>query len=359
MAIKKYISYDRMKEYDELIKGEIYTGDASILAKAKSYAESLVSSKSDKDHTHDDIYYTKKQINEYNALFNDRIDEKIPTKVSELENDSGFKTTDNNTTYELTNTDSTIALVGSDGSTSFIEINNLGITVDSELSTESENPVQNKIITESLEDKVDKVDGKGLSTNDFTNADKEKLDSLSDSSKIQSNWTQIDSSEKDYIKNKPFGEVNIAIEFNGDLTGKTVISFNDKQYVHVNDLFISQNLLIGTVLTNNLGTATTVTSDDAAFVQYGEYVYGYTNDSQDVLFVSENNATYESDSFELKGTYLFHSEDATIAQTVSLAKNEITKIDSKYLPGSALTNEQVLSLIDRVNELEKGIAKFG
>ncbi len=32
-----------------------------------------------------------------------------------------------------------------------------------------------------LGNKVDKVDGKGLSTNDFTNEDKEKLDSLSNS----------------------------------------------------------------------------------------------------------------------------------------------------------------------------------
>ena len=77
--------------------------------------------------------------------------------------------------------------------------------VDSELSDSSENPVQNKVIkaaldekaiasdvtaalaekadaaatTEALAGKVDKVDGKGLSTNDYTTAEKNKLAGLS------------------------------------------------------------------------------------------------------------------------------------------------------------------------------------
>ena len=63
-------------------------------------------------------------------------------------------------------------------------------TVDDDFSETSENPVQNKVITAAfntalrqlqrfalaLDDKVDKVTGKGLSTNDFTNSDKVKLD---------------------------------------------------------------------------------------------------------------------------------------------------------------------------------------
>ena len=48
-------------------------------------------------------------------------------------------------------------------------------TVDSSLSSSSENPVQNKVINAALADKVDKVTGKGLSTNDYTTAEKEKL----------------------------------------------------------------------------------------------------------------------------------------------------------------------------------------
>lgn len=52
------------------------------------------------------------------------------------------------------------------------------IKVDDKLSEESENPVQNKVITEALKEKVDKVEGKQLSTEDFTTALKEKLEGL-------------------------------------------------------------------------------------------------------------------------------------------------------------------------------------
>ena len=45
-------------------------------------------------------------------------------------------------------------------------------TVDDALSSTSENPVQNKVVTAALDNKVDKVEGKGLSTNDYTNDDK-------------------------------------------------------------------------------------------------------------------------------------------------------------------------------------------
>ena len=48
----------------------------------------------------------------------------------------------------------------------------LSIVIDSALSTTSENPVQNKVITAALNGKVNTVTGKGLSTNDYTNAEK-------------------------------------------------------------------------------------------------------------------------------------------------------------------------------------------
>lgn len=51
----------------------------------------------------------------------------------------------------------------------FIGYNTL--IIDSAMSDSSENPVQNKVITAALVGKVDTVSGKGLSTNDYTNAD--------------------------------------------------------------------------------------------------------------------------------------------------------------------------------------------
>ena len=49
------------------------------------------------------------------------------------------------------------------------------VTVDSAMSSTSENPVQNKVVYSALADKVDAVSGKDLSTNDYTDAEKTKL----------------------------------------------------------------------------------------------------------------------------------------------------------------------------------------
>lgn len=52
------------------------------------------------------------------------------------------------------------------------------VTVDSALSDTSTNPVQNKVIKAALDAKVPVVSGKGLSTNDYTTAEKTKLSGI-------------------------------------------------------------------------------------------------------------------------------------------------------------------------------------
>lgn len=56
-----------------------------------------------------------------------------------------------------------------------------------------------------LDDKVDKVSGKGLSTNDYTTNEKNKLSGIAAGAQVnvQSDWNQSSSSADDYIKNKP------------------------------------------------------------------------------------------------------------------------------------------------------------
>ena len=53
--------------------------------------------------------------------------------------------------------------------------------------------------------KVDKEQGKGLSTNDYTTAEKEKLAGIAAGAEVnvQSDWSQSDDSADDFIKNKP------------------------------------------------------------------------------------------------------------------------------------------------------------
>jgi len=56
-----------------------------------------------------------------------------------------------------------------------------------------------------LADKVDKVEGKGLSTNDFTDALKTKLDNVEAGAEVnvQSDWDEDDSTSDAFILNKP------------------------------------------------------------------------------------------------------------------------------------------------------------
>lgn len=61
-----------------------------------------------------------------------------------------------------------------------------------------------------LTGKVDRVPGKGLSTNDFTDEEKQKLSELQQS--VQADWDETDSSKLAYILNKPENLVQINLE---------------------------------------------------------------------------------------------------------------------------------------------------
>ena len=73
--------------------------------------------------------------------------------------------------------------------------------VDSALSTTSTNPVQNKVITNALNNKVSRETGKGLSTNDFTDDYKDKIDTSSAESHTHSNKSVLDNLTQSVINN--------------------------------------------------------------------------------------------------------------------------------------------------------------
>ena len=59
--------------------------------------------------------------------------------------------------------------------------------IDSSLSSSSTNPVQNKVINTALNNKVDKVSGKQLSTNDYTTTEKNKLAGIASGAEANQN----------------------------------------------------------------------------------------------------------------------------------------------------------------------------
>ena len=60
-------------------------------------------------------------------------------------------------------------------------------------------------LSTALSGKVDKEAGKGLSSNDYTNGEKSKLEGIESGAEknVQSDWNQTDTGADDYIKNKP------------------------------------------------------------------------------------------------------------------------------------------------------------
>ena len=78
-------------------------------------------------------------------------------------------------------------------------------TIDTTISATSTNAVQNKAVTIELNKKVNTVSGKGLSTNDYTTAEKTKLSGIAEKAEanVQSDWSVTDTTSDAYIKNKP------------------------------------------------------------------------------------------------------------------------------------------------------------
>lgn len=86
---------------------------------------------------------------------------------------------------------------------------NLGTAAEKSYTTsvtsESLDLITSGAVYTGLADKVDKVTGKGLSTEDYTTAEKTKLAGIEAGAEanIQSDWGQSDSTADDFIKNKP------------------------------------------------------------------------------------------------------------------------------------------------------------
>ena len=105
------------------------TGLSSFLANLKKiFATSAQGAKADEAYIHAEsahaptnaernvIIGIKRNGSDLTPDSSRKVNITVPTKVSELSNDSGYKTTDHNTTYSLTKSGSTIKLTGSDGS---------------------------------------------------------------------------------------------------------------------------------------------------------------------------------------------------------------------------------------------------
>lgn len=100
-----------------------------------------------------------------------------------------------------------------------------GVVVDTTYDGTSENAQAGTAVAQAISTKVDKVTGKGLSTNDYTTEEKDKLAGIASGAEVnvQSDWSQSDSTADDYIKNKPtistVNDATLTIQKNGTAVG--------------------------------------------------------------------------------------------------------------------------------------------
>lgn len=125
-------------------------------------------------------YATKASLNDYAKK------SQLPTKTSELINDSGFIGEQDLKDYVKKDNLATINGMRLDeGGNIVIQGGGSGVTVDEAMSETSINPVQNKVITAALKEKA--------STADLANkADKSELDGKADKSEIPTKTSQLE-----------------------------------------------------------------------------------------------------------------------------------------------------------------------
>lgn len=81
-------------------------------------------------------------------------------------------------------------------------------------------------LSSTINNKVDKENGKGLSTNDFTTNEKDKLSRIADGAEVnvQANWDEENTDSDAYIQNKP----TKLSQFSNDANYATTAQLNNK-----------------------------------------------------------------------------------------------------------------------------------
>ena len=130
-----------------------------------------------------------------------------------------------------------------------------------------------------LNTKVDKANGMGLSSNDFTTVLLQKLNAIEDQAQknVQSNWVQADTTADDYIKNKPYLGDNIVYNVVQDTLWDTNITL------------VSQRINPNDGTTNISTCALTMASATRAGVMSKESYQQITKNTADIAALKGSN----------------------------------------------------------------------
>ena len=216
--------------------------------------------------------------------------------------------------------------------------------------------------------KVNKVEGKDLSTNDYTNEDKEKLNSsitfneqtLTESQQaqarqnigagrpqVQIDWNQNDETATDYVKNRPFytGDTVLA-----EILPETTVTLTDQNGRY------TARVESSSPFTFEVGTTYIINWNGIEYVSVC-YIFGDGLCVGDNSFITGAESTGEPFFIGMinSGVIIMFALDATAAgetRTFSISTNltDIHKIDVKYFPdGYPYTSLVTGTLVDNVS----------
>lgn len=176
------------------------------------------------------------------------------------------------------------------------------------------------LVTNKISNKVDKVDGKGLSTNDYTNAEKTKLAGIESGAQknVQPDWALT--SGDGAIKNKPTIPTKVS-----QLT-------NDSQYQNATE--------VNTKITNKLNALDVTSSDVPVTLDEGEYfISSLTQENGLVKAKKAQFATQFTANLEAAQSQGDVVTLAQLSQSINNAVGKITSFEYKIVDSLPATSE--------------------
>lgn len=191
------------------------------------------------------------------------------------------------------------------------------------------------VILSVVGNKVDKVSNKGLSTNDYTNTEKQKLQGIEANAQknVQPDWNETDSSKASYIKNKP------TISGGGEVvSGVSGVKGDAESKYRVGDVNITPaNLGLGNVENTadkdkNVATSVKATQDSNGNIIAATYATkAELGGKQDTLISSTNIKTINNESILGSGNITISGGGSNITVDDSLSSTSTNPVQNKVI----------------------------
>lgn len=221
--------------------------------------------------------------------------------------------------------------------------------IDNTLSQMSQNAVQNRLITNALNSKVDKVDGKELSENDFTDELKAKLESIEENA----DNTQVDGELSDLSENP--------------VQNKVIYNKFDEVNTSITELQDSKANKTGTVLGLNASAKVAVSiaigRDSSAANVSTALGFSAATQGQNSLALGDHAKAMQVGAIQLGGglnetAYSFQVRSYLLLDRYGIIPNERLDIADKAEEGNAtpISSDAVYKALEKVRALAEGLS---